>query len=64
MLEHVYERAKLSKTLDYLTIATCDKEIYNFSKKRNYNVIIHLINMLELLIEYMKHPKNYHKSLN
>ena len=21
------------KTLDYLTIATCDKEIYNFSKK-------------------------------
>ena len=40
MLEHVYERAKLSKTLDYLTIATCDKEIYNFSKKRNYNVIM------------------------
>lgn len=40
MLEHVYERAKLSKSLDYLTIATCDKEIYNFSKKKNYNVIM------------------------
>lgn len=40
MLEHVYERAKLSKTLNYLVIATCDKKIYNFSKKKNYNVIM------------------------
>ena len=34
MLEHVYERAKLAKNLDYLTIATCDKKIFNFSKKK------------------------------
>ena len=27
MLEHVYERAKLAKQIDYLTIATCDKKI-------------------------------------
>tara|TARA_X000000950_G_scaffold280426_1_gene375049 strand:+ start:2338 stop:3156 length:819 start_codon:yes stop_codon:yes gene_type:complete len=40
MLEHVYERAKLAKNLDYLTIATCDKKIFNFSKKKNYNVIM------------------------
>ena len=40
MLEHVYERAKLAKNLDYLTIATCDEKIFNFSKKKNYNVIM------------------------
>jgi len=34
MLEHVYERAKLSKQLDYLVIATCDNKIFNFSKKK------------------------------
>ena len=40
MLEHVYERAKLAKQIKYLTIATCDKKIFNFSKSKNYNVIM------------------------
>ena len=40
MLEHVYERAKLAKHIKYLTIATCDKKIFNFSKSKNYNVIM------------------------
>ena len=40
MLEHVYERSKLSKKIDYLTIATCDLEIYKFAKQKNYNVIM------------------------
>ncbi len=40
MLEHVYERSKLAKNLDFLVIATCDKKIFNFSKKKNYNVVM------------------------
>ena len=34
MLEHVYERSKLAKNLDFLVIATCDKKILIFQKKK------------------------------
>ena len=30
MLEHVYERAKLYKKWNSLSVTTCDKEIINF----------------------------------
>jgi len=36
MLEHVFERAKMYNGWDQLIIATCDKEIMNFAKHKNY----------------------------
>ena len=36
MIEHVFERAKMYKGWDKLIIATCDKEIKNFAKRKNY----------------------------
>ncbi len=40
MLEHCFERARLCEGLDELIIATCDDEIYHYSKSRNYPVIM------------------------
>ena len=36
MLEHVFERAKIYRKWDKLVIATCDKEIKQFSTCREY----------------------------
>ena len=36
MIQHVFERAKMYKGWDQLMIATCDKEIMNFARKKNY----------------------------
>ncbi len=40
MLEHVYLRASMFKHWDSLTIATCDTEITDFSKKNNFPVVM------------------------
>jgi 3-deoxy-manno-octulosonate cytidylyltransferase (CMP-KDO synthetase) len=40
MLEHVYCRAKQYAGWDELAIATCDKEIVDFSESRNFPVIM------------------------
>ena len=39
MISHVWGRANLYKKWDYLSIATCDKKIYDFSKKNKYECI-------------------------
>ncbi len=36
MISHVWGRAKLYNKWDHLAIATCDDEIFNFSKDKNY----------------------------
>lgn len=36
MIQHVFERAKMFNGWDQLLIATCDKEIMNFAKQKNY----------------------------
>ncbi len=36
MISHVWGRANLFKNWDHLSIATCDKEIYNFCTRNNY----------------------------
>tara|TARA_B100001094_G_C18177324_1_gene798651 strand:+ start:2086 stop:2856 length:771 start_codon:yes stop_codon:yes gene_type:complete len=40
MLEHVYFRAKMFKKWDSLTIATCDNEIVDFSKKNSIPTVM------------------------
>ena len=40
MIEHVFERAKMYKKWNSLSLATCDKEIKEFSKNKNYNCIM------------------------
>ena len=40
MIEHVYKRAELSQSIDLLTVATPDKEIYNFVKSFGGNSIL------------------------
>ena len=40
MLEHVFARAKLSWKWDILCIATCDREIREFSEDRGYPVVM------------------------
>ncbi|EMY76300.1 putative 3-deoxy-D-manno-octulosonate cytidylyltransferase [Leptospira weilii serovar Ranarum str. ICFT] len=40
MLEHVYHRAKLYSHWDELVIATCDQEIFNFAKSKNFPVFM------------------------
>ena len=37
MLEHVYERANFFNRWTKLSIATCDQEIKDFCKSKNYN---------------------------
>ena len=39
MIQHVFERAKMYSGWDQLMIATCDKEIMNFAKHKNYPCI-------------------------
>jgi len=39
MLEHVYRRAALYSGWHKLAVATCDREIHNFSKARQFEVI-------------------------
>ena len=40
MLEHVYERAKLYKKWNSLSVTTCDKEIINFCNKKKYHSVL------------------------
>jgi len=40
MIEHVYLRSKMNKTLKEVYIATCDKEIEDYCLKNNMNVIM------------------------
>jgi len=40
MIQHVFERANMYKGWDQLMIATCDKEIINFAKKKNYPYVL------------------------
>ena len=40
MVEHVFERAKLYKNWNHLCLATCDKEIEEFGKSKNWPVIM------------------------
>ncbi|QOI43076.1 3-deoxy-manno-octulosonate cytidylyltransferase [Leptospira interrogans] len=40
MVEHVYHRAKLYQGWDELVIATCDDEIVNFAKSKNFPVFM------------------------
>jgi 3-deoxy-manno-octulosonate cytidylyltransferase (CMP-KDO synthetase) len=40
MLAHVYDRAKLYKMWNYLSIATCDNEIKTFTEKNDYRCIM------------------------
>ena len=63
MLEHVYERASLAKQIDYLTIATCDEKIFNFSKKKNYNVIMTSSNHVRALDRVYEASKKLSKKL-
>ena len=40
MLEHVFERAKIYRKWDKLVIATCDKEIKQFSQLKGYEHVM------------------------
>ena len=40
MLEHVYIRAKMYNKWDELVVATCDKEIINFCRKKNFPYVV------------------------
>ena len=40
MLEHVFGKSQKFKNWSSLSVTTCDKEIYNFCKLKNYPVII------------------------
>ena len=40
MLEHVFERSKMYRKWDNLSIATCDKEIQRFSQIKKYKCIM------------------------
>jgi 3-deoxy-manno-octulosonate cytidylyltransferase (CMP-KDO synthetase) len=40
MIEHVYERAKMFDRWDALVLATCDPEIEEFGKSKNYPTIM------------------------
>ncbi|MDI7217537.1 3-deoxy-manno-octulosonate cytidylyltransferase [Leptospira santarosai] len=40
MVEHVFHRAKLYQGWDELVIATCDEEILNFAKSKNFSVFM------------------------
>lgn len=40
MIEHIYIRALLSKQIDEVFIATCDKEIIDFCESLNLNVVL------------------------
>ena len=40
MIQHVFERAKMYRGWDQLFIATCDKEIIDFAKQKNYPYIL------------------------
>lgn len=40
MIQHVFERASMYKGWDQLIIATCDKEIINFAKEKNYPYVL------------------------
>ena len=54
MLEHVFLRAKLFEDWDLLTIATCDQEIEQFSKKKGIPVVMtgsHHIRALDRVAE-------------
>ncbi len=63
MLEHVYERAKLAKSLNYIVIATCDKKIFNFAKEKNYNVIMTSKKHVRALDRVYEASKNLTKKL-
>ena len=40
MLNHVWQRAKLYNKWDYLSIATCDEEILEYSNKNNFECMM------------------------
>ena len=40
MLEHVFERAKMFKKWNGLTVATCDQKIKKFTQSKNYNCVM------------------------
>ena len=40
MLDHVWGRANLFKDWDYIAVATCDIEIFNYAKKKGYECIM------------------------
>lgn len=40
MLDHVWGRANLFKDWDYLAVATCDVEIFNYAKDKGYKCLM------------------------
>ena len=40
MIEHVYQRVKMSSLLDEVYVATCDDEIFNFIKSIGGKVVM------------------------